>query len=96
QGTNTTLAIVATNVKLSKTGVTKMAQMAQDGLARTIRPAHTHFDGDTIFGLSLGEKEADLSLIGALAADVLAQAVLTAVTAAEPLHGLPCGAKGKQ
>jgi L-aminopeptidase/D-esterase-like protein len=93
QGTNTTLAVVATNVKLSKTAVTKMAQMAQDGLARTIRPAHTHFDGDTIFGLSLGGKEADLSLIGALAADVLAEAVVTAVSAAEPLHGLSCGSE---
>lgn len=88
-GTNTTLAVVATNVKLSKSGATKVAQMAQDGLARTIRPAHTHFDGDTIFALSYGDKEADLSLVGALAADVLAEAVISAVMSAESLAGVP-------
>ena len=93
RGANTTLAVVATNVKLTKAGATKVAQMAQDGLARTIHPAHTHFDGDVVFSLSLGDKEADLSLVGALAADVLVKAVLTAVSAAEPLHGLPCGEK---
>jgi L-aminopeptidase/D-esterase-like protein len=89
KGTNTTLAVVATNVKQTKSEVTKVAQMAQDGLARTIRPAHTHFDGDTIFSLSCGGKQADLSLVGALAADVLAKAVINAVMAAEPLGGLP-------
>ncbi|MCP4429016.1 MAG: P1 family peptidase [Chloroflexi bacterium] len=89
KGTNTTLAVVSTNVKLTKSGATKVAQMAQDGLARTIRPAHTHFDGDTIFALSCGDKQADLSLVGALAADVLAEAVISATMAAEPLGGLP-------
>ncbi len=89
KGTNTTLAVVATNAKLTKSGATKMAQMAQDGLARAIRPAHTHFDGDTIFALSCGDKQADLSLVGALAADVLAEAVISATMAAEPLGGLP-------
>ncbi len=88
-GTNTTLAVVATNVKLTKSGATKVAQMAHDGLARVIRPAHTHFDGDTIFALSYGDKEVDLSLVGALAADVLAEAVISAAMAAEPLGGLP-------
>ncbi|MGB0386805.1 MAG: P1 family peptidase [Ardenticatenaceae bacterium] len=87
--TNTTLAVVATNVKLTKSGATKVAQMAQDGLARTIRPAHTRFDGDTIFALSYGDKEADLSLIGTLAADVLAEAIISAVMSAESLAGLP-------
>jgi L-aminopeptidase/D-esterase-like protein len=86
---NTTLGIVATNAALTKAGATKMAQMAQDGLARTIRPAHTMFDGDAVFALSLGEKQADISLIGALAAEVLAEAVVNAVRAAEGLHGLP-------
>lgn len=89
RGTNTTLAVVATNVKLTKSEVTKVAQMAQDGLARTIRPAHTHFDGDTLFALSYGDATADLSLVGALAADVLAEAVVSAVRAAEALGGLP-------
>ena len=88
-GTNTTLAVIATNIGLTKSEVTKVAQMAQDGLARTIRPAHTHFDGDTIFALSYGDKKADLSLVGALAADVLAEAVISAVMAAESLGGLP-------
>jgi L-aminopeptidase/D-esterase-like protein len=88
-GTNTTLAVVATNVKLTKSEATKVAQMAQDGLARAIRPAHTHFDGDTIFALSYGDKTADLSLIGALAADALAEAVVAAAMRAEPLGGLP-------
>lgn len=88
-GTNTTLAVVATNVKLNKSQVTKMAQMAQAGLTRTIRPVHTHFDGDTVFALSYGDKVADLNLVGAVAADVLAEAVVSAVQTAEPLGGLP-------
>lgn len=86
---NTTLAVVATNVALSKVGATKVAQMAHDGLARTIRPVHTAFDGDTIFALSAGEKEGDASLVGVVAADVLAQAVHNAVWAAQGLHGIP-------
>ena len=89
-GTNTTLAVVATNVALNKVGARKVAQMAHDGLARTIRPVHTHFDGDTVFALSLGEKTADVSLIGAVAADVLAEAVVAAVLKADSLYGLPC------
>lgn len=89
-GTNTTLAVVATNVALNKVGACKVAQMAHDGLARTIRPIHTHFDGDTLFALSLGEKRADVSMIGAVAADVLAEAVVAAVMTAGSLHGLPC------
>lgn len=86
---NTTLAVVATNVALSKVECTKVAQMAHDGLARTVRPVHTAFDGDTIFALSTGDKQGDASLVGAVAADVLAQAVINAVWAAEKLHGIP-------
>ncbi len=89
QRANTTLAVIATNVALTKPAVTKVAQMAQDGMARTIRPAHTHFDGDTIFALSTGKKQADLSLVGAIAAEVLAEAILSGVRAAESLHGIP-------
>jgi len=88
-GTNTTLGVVATNARLTKSGATKVAQMAQDGLARTIHPAHTHFDGDTIFALSYGDKETELGLIGAIAADVMAKAIVAAAMAAEPLGGLP-------
>ncbi len=88
-GQNTTLGIVATNAALSKTAATKMAQMAHDGLARSIRPVHTQMDGDTIFALALGEKHADVNLLGAVAADVLAEAVVRGVEAAETLAGVP-------
>ena len=93
---NTTIAVVATSAYLSKEGANKMAQMAHDGLARSIRPIHTMFDGDTVFALATGKpdkkgrvKEADWSVIGAAAADVLAQAVVRAVQAAESLGGVP-------
>ena len=86
---NTTLAVVATNVILTKAQATKVAQMAHDGLARTIRPIHTLFDGDGVFALSHGDKKADVSLIGALAADVLAEAVINAVQSATGLGGVP-------
>ena len=86
---NTTLAVIATNAALSKAEATKVAQMAQDGMARTIRPAHTHYDGDVVFALSQGDKRADLSLVGALAAEVLADAILAGVRNAAPLHGIP-------
>jgi L-aminopeptidase/D-esterase-like protein len=88
-GTNTTLAVVATNAILTKTAATKVAQMAHDGLARTIRPVHTMFDGDTIFALATGNMAADTNVIGTLAADAVAQAVLAGVRAAARLGGLP-------
>lgn len=93
QGTNTTLAIVATNVALTKVQATKVAQMAHNGLARTIRPIHTAFDGDTIFALSCGDRQADISLVGILAADVLAEAVQSAVWSAETLHDISAAKK---
>ena len=86
---NTTLAVVATNVTLSKAGATKVAQMAHDGLARTIRPVHTMLDGDIVFALSKGDQSGDAGLVGAVAADVLATAVVRAVRAAQSLHGIP-------
>jgi L-aminopeptidase/D-esterase-like protein len=86
---NTAIGIVATNARLNKEQVNKMAQMAQDGLARTVRPAHTMLDGDTIFALSLGARKADVNIVGAFAAEVFAQAVLRAVRTAAPLGGLP-------
>lgn len=85
---NTTIAVVATNATLTKAGATKVAQMAHDGLARTIRPIHTNIDGDVIFALSHGQAQADPSIIGAVAADVLSTAILRAVRTAIPLHGL--------
>jgi L-aminopeptidase/D-esterase-like protein len=80
---------VATNARLSKSEATKVAQMAQAGLARVIRPAHTHFDGDTVFALSYGDKPANLNLIGAIAAEVLAEAIISAVMSAETWGDLP-------
>ena len=86
---NTVIAVVATNARLTKAGATKMAQMAQDGLARTIRPAHTMLDGDTVFALATGQKRANVSVVGAFAAEVLALAIVRAVKAARPAGGLP-------
>ena len=79
---NTTLSVVATTAALTKEEINKVAQMAHNGLARTIRPCHTMVDGDTIFALSLGSHKADVSLIGAVAADVVARSVVQAVTEA--------------
>ena len=86
---NTTIGVIAVNAALTKTTATKVAQMAHDGLARTIRPVHTPVDGDTLFVLSLGDVEADPGLIGAVAADVTASAVLAAVRQAVGMFGLP-------
>lgn len=86
---NTVIGVVATNAKLTKAGATKVAQMAQDGLARTVRPAHTMLDGDTFFTLATGEKNADPSTVGAFAAEVMAQAIVRAVQKATPMGGLP-------
>ena len=86
---NTVIGVVATNAKLTKNEATKVAQMAQDGIARTIRPAHTMLDGDTIFALATGEKKADPSTVGAFAAEAIAQASLHAVQKAAPAGGLP-------
>lgn len=88
-GTNTTIAVVASNAHLSKAEANKVAQMAHDGLARTIRPIHTMYDGDTIFAVATGEVEASVDLVGALSADVLAEAVIQAVKHAEEAGGLP-------
>jgi L-aminopeptidase/D-esterase-like protein len=86
---NTVIGVVATNANLTKAEATKVAQMAQDGLARSIRPAHTMLDGDTIFAMATGEKKADPSTVGAFAADVMAQAIVRAVQKATPAGGLP-------
>jgi len=90
---NTVIGVVATNAKFTKTEATKMAQMAQDGLARAIRPAHTMLDGDTIFAMATGQKKADVSIVGAYAAEVLAQAIVRAVKVAEPAGGLPAASE---
>lgn len=88
-GGNTVIAVVATNARFDKAQATKVAQMAHDGLARAVRPAHTMLDGDTIFALATGQKKADVSIVGTYAAEVLAQAIVRAVQAAKPAGGLP-------
>lgn len=92
-GGATTLGVVATDALLTKAQANKLAQMAHDGLARSINPVHTMGDGDTIFALATGASaiSGNLTLIGALAADVMATAVLRAVHAASSLNspGLP-------
>lgn len=90
-GTNTTIGVVATNAAFNKTQMTKIAQMAHDGLARTINPVHTPFDGDTIFALSTGTLKGKFNHgpIGAIAAEAVAQAVVRAVTSAKGIEGLP-------
>jgi L-aminopeptidase/D-esterase-like protein len=80
---------VATNAKLTKAQATKVARMAQDGLARTVRPAHTMLDGDVIFALSTGTKKADVSTVGAFAAEAISEAIIRAVKAAKSAGGLP-------
>jgi L-aminopeptidase/D-esterase-like protein len=86
---NTVIGVVATNAKFDKEQISKVAQMAQDGIARTIRPAHTMGDGDTIISLATGEKKADASIVGAFAAEVVALAILNGVRAARSIAGLP-------
>jgi L-aminopeptidase/D-esterase-like protein len=90
-GENTTLGVVATNAILTKTEATRVAEMAHDGYARSIVPVHTPVDGDTIFTLATGVKTgaADAGLIGALAADVMAQAVVRSVRQATGISGFP-------
>jgi L-aminopeptidase/D-esterase-like protein len=86
---NTVIGVVATNARLDKEEVNKVAQMAHDGLARVIRPAHTMLDGDTIFALATGEKAVDVNIVGAYAAEAVAQAILNGVRAAESVAGWP-------
>ena len=85
---NTTIGVVATNATLTKAGATKVAMMAQDGYARTISPAHTMFDGDTIFCMATGEVEAGVNIVGAIAAEVMARAIVKAVKNTESLFKL--------
>lgn len=86
---NTTIGAVYTNAKLSKTDATKLAQIAHQGLVKTIRPIHTQFDGDTIFALSVGEILADPVLLGVLSADLVSQAIIRAIQASTSIGGLP-------
>jgi L-aminopeptidase/D-esterase-like protein len=88
---NTTLAVVATNARFTKTEVNRIALMADDGLARALSPSHTIGDGDTVFALATGRwpGQVDASIVGALAADALAEAIVRAATQTQGLGGLP-------
>jgi L-aminopeptidase/D-esterase-like protein len=90
-GENSTIGVIATNATLTKTQATKVAQMAQDGYARAISPIHTLVDGDTVFALATAARResADVTRIGALAADVMADAILRAVRRATSIPGYP-------
>ncbi len=83
------IGVVATDAGLTKEEANKVAQMAHNGIARAVRPAHTMHDGDTIFALSTGRKKVDVSVVGAYAAEVVAQAIVRAVMAAEKAGGVP-------
>lgn len=89
-GENTTLGVVVTNARLSKTQVARVALMADDGLARAIAPSHTEGDGDTMFAAATGtwDGAASVTQIGALAADVVAEAIVRAAARADSLGGL--------
>ena len=87
--TSTVIGAVATNARLSKAEVNVVATAAHDGLARVVRPAHTLFDGDTIFALATGAKKASVAVVGALAAEVMAEAILRGVQQAEGAGGVP-------
>jgi len=89
---STTLGVVATNVELNKTALTKVAMMANCGAARVIRPYHTTGDGDQLFAVStarLQRSDVPLTALGALAAEVLAEAILRGVRAATGVPGWP-------
>jgi L-aminopeptidase/D-esterase-like protein len=90
-GGNTTIAVVATNARLTKAEAGRVALMADDGLARAISPSHTIGDGDTVFSLATGtwQGQADITRIGALAADVLSEAIVRAAVTATSSGGLP-------
>jgi L-aminopeptidase/D-esterase-like protein len=87
---NTTIGVIATNASLDKAQATKLASMAQNGYARTMRPAHTMFDGDTIFAMSTGSISADLSVVGLLASRVMERAVIAAIKNTTSLCGFKC------
>lgn len=86
---NTTLAVFMTNAKFPKSALCKIADMAHDGFARSIRPVHTGMDGDSIYAVSLGEVQADANMVGSLAAEVVSEAITRAVYNAESAYGYP-------
>jgi L-aminopeptidase/D-esterase-like protein len=88
-GGNTTLVVVVTNAQLSKLEASKLAHVAQHGLVRSISPAHTNVDGDTVFALSSGTERAEFTALSVAAAEAVVEAILRAVKLATPMGGLP-------
>lgn len=88
-GSNTIVGVIATNAKLTKEETNKVAQMSHNGIAMTVRPAHTMYDGDTLFALSTQKKKADVNIIGAFAAIAVADSIIRAVKLANASGGLP-------
>lgn len=86
--TNTTIGVVATNAIMTKAEANKVAEMAHNGYARTINPVHTYMDGDTIFCLGANKVQADISLVGTLAAEVMGKAIINAIKSAEEIDGI--------
>ncbi|HEX6507464.1 MAG TPA: P1 family peptidase, partial [Chloroflexota bacterium] len=94
-GKNTTIGVIATDASLSSEQINHLATVAQDGLARTIRPAHTMLDGDTVFGLATGKQRDDwrdsMVALAAATSEVVARAIVKAAALATPAGGLPAG-----
>jgi L-aminopeptidase/D-esterase-like protein len=86
---NTTLGVIATNARLTKTEATRVSQMAHDGYARALAPSHTPGDGDVVFTLATGATSSDAGQVGALAADVMADAIVRAARQATGVAGIP-------
>ena len=86
---NTTLGVIITNAAFAKPALCKIAGMGHDGYARSINPVHTSFDGDSIYAVSVGDVEADQEVVGALAAEVISEAIIRAVRSAESAYGFP-------
>ena len=87
---NTTLGVIVTNARFEKAQLCKIAGMGHDGFARSIRPVHTSYDGDSIYALSVGDVPADQEVVGTLAAEVLSEAIIRAVQSAGSAYGFPC------
>ncbi len=87
---NTTIGVIATNAYLRKAEANKVAQMAQNGFAKSINPVHTMLDGDTVFAMSTGKVKADINLVGTLSADIMSKAIVNAVKSAESYKHIIC------
>ena len=86
---NTTLGVIITNARFHKGSLCKIAGMGHDGYARSIRPVHTSLDGDSIYAVSVGDVAADREVVGLLAAEVISEAIIRAVSSADSAYGFP-------